>query len=340
MSSRKPRRVPSYRLHKGSRQAVVTLEGRDHYLGKFGSDDSQAEYERLVGEWLIHGRQLPQEKSPGEGPTINELILAYWEEAQRYYQRDGKPTSELESMRLALRYVRRPYGRTFAKDFGPMALKVCREAMIEKGLSRSVCNGYTKRIKRLFRWGVENELILASVFQALQAVRGLRKGRSPARETEPIRPAREEHVEAVLPAVSVPVQAMIRLQLLTGMRPGEVVQMRASDIDRSRQVWTYRPQRHKTDYRGHEREVALGPKAQAVLRPFVERANDGPLFSPRDAEGARNARRRLQRKSPMTPCQGRRRGKSKPQKAPKDRYTTASYRRAIARACERASVPS
>lgn len=26
-------RIPSYRLHKASGQAVVTLDGRDHYLG-------------------------------------------------------------------------------------------------------------------------------------------------------------------------------------------------------------------------------------------------------------------------------------------------------------------
>ena len=41
----------------------------------------------------------------------------------------------------------------------------------------------------------------------------------------------------------------------------------------------------------------------------------------------------------MTPSQAERRRKRRPQRAPKDQYTTASYRRAIARGCERAGVP-
>ena len=174
-----------------------------------------------------------------------------------------------------------------------MALKACRQVMIDKGLSRSVCNGYTKRIWRLFRCGVENELVPADVYHALQAVKGLRKGRSPARETERIQPVEVEHVEACLPLVSAPVQAMIRLQLLTGMRPGEVVQMRPGDVRRDGKVWVYRPQRHKTDYRDHERQVPLGPRAQEILTPFLERGENTFLFSPKDAEEARSARKRL-----------------------------------------------
>ena len=49
-------RVPGYGLHKASGQAVVRLNGRDHYLGKHGSDESHARYERLIAEWLQNGR--------------------------------------------------------------------------------------------------------------------------------------------------------------------------------------------------------------------------------------------------------------------------------------------
>src|SRR5262249_51182569 len=41
-------------------------------------------------------------------------------------------------------------------------------------------------IKRVFRWAVENELVAASAYQALAAVSGLQRGRSVARDTEPI----------------------------------------------------------------------------------------------------------------------------------------------------------
>jgi hypothetical protein len=52
MSRKRPQRIPSYRHHKPSGQAVVTLNGKDFYLGLWQSEVSKAEYERLVGEWL------------------------------------------------------------------------------------------------------------------------------------------------------------------------------------------------------------------------------------------------------------------------------------------------
>ena len=55
MSTRTPR-IPSYRRHKPSGRAVVTLNGRDRYLGPWNSATSKAEYERLIGEWLSNGR--------------------------------------------------------------------------------------------------------------------------------------------------------------------------------------------------------------------------------------------------------------------------------------------
>jgi hypothetical protein len=47
---------PSYRKHKASGQAVVTLSGRDFYLGPWRSAKSKAEHARLIREW--HARKL------------------------------------------------------------------------------------------------------------------------------------------------------------------------------------------------------------------------------------------------------------------------------------------
>ena len=49
-----------------------------------------------------------------------------------------------------------------------------------------------------------------------------------------------EVVEATLPFLTHPVAAMVRLQMFTGMRPGEARAMRADEIDRSGDVWLYR----------------------------------------------------------------------------------------------------
>ena len=116
-------RTPKYRLHKPSGQGVVTLNGRDHYLGPFGSPESQAEYDRLVGEWLASGRELASSRPGRNDLTVNELILAYLRHADTYYIKNGKKTRETVNIRLAIRPLRRLYGQTLASDFGPRALK-------------------------------------------------------------------------------------------------------------------------------------------------------------------------------------------------------------------------
>jgi hypothetical protein len=75
------RKVPSDRLHKPTGQAVVRLDGRDHYLGRHGTPASREAYDRLVAEWLAAGRSLVATRGRTGGPpgvSIGELILAYW----------------------------------------------------------------------------------------------------------------------------------------------------------------------------------------------------------------------------------------------------------------------
>src|SRR5262249_4945300 len=114
-------------------------------------------------------------------------------------------------------------------------------------------------------------------------------------------PVAEEHVLAVLPFVRPPVQAMIRVQLLTGMRPEEVCRLRPADIDTSVPVWVYRPPRHKNAHRGKHRAVAIGPKAQAVLAAFTPPDPSGYYFSPRRSVEALLAERTAARKTPRYP---------------------------------------
>src|SRR5262249_10171384 len=153
----------------------------------------------------------------------------------------------------------------------------------QPGLARGVVNQRVGRIVRAFKWGVENELVPVAVLQSLKAVRGLAKGRSPARETAPVKPVPESYVDAVLPFVLSPVRAMIQLQRVTGMRPGEACVMRACDIDMTGPVWLYRTEQHKTSWRGHQRVIALGPRAQEIVRPFLKLDTQAYLFSPREA---------------------------------------------------------
>lgn len=329
------KKLPSYRLHKVSGHAVVTLNGRDHYLGEHGSPESVDAYKRLIAEWTTAGpaaaAATDTASNSGADFRICELLAAYLEYAERYYVKDGESTGEAKNVKEATRQLQEIYGMTRVADFGPTALKAVRQKMIETKLSRRVINFRVNRIRRVFKWGVENELVAPGVLHALQAVAALRAGRSDARETGPVRPVSEESVNVILPHLMPQVRAMIELQQLTGMRPNEVTAMRPMDIDRSQATWVYRPARHKTEHHGIERVIYLGPRAQAIVTPFLLRPVEAYLFSPKEA--VKQTRDRLRRGN--NPPKKRR---PKPKRVAGNRYTRRSYYYAIKRACKKANV--
>jgi integrase len=309
----------------------VTLNGRDIYLGRFGTPGSRAEYDRIIAEWLSNGRRLPAQTTGARSDlSVNEMLLAYLEFADGYYVKNGKPTSEPASIRESIRPLRRLYGDTAAQDFGPLQLKAVRQSMIDANNCRNVVNKRTGRIVRAFKWAVSEGMISPSAHHGLQAVAGLRRGRSDVRESEPVRPVPDAFVDAVRPHVSRQVWTMIELQRLTGMRPGEVVLIRTIDVDTSGRVWTFAPENHKCEHYGKERRVYLGPAAQEIIRPWLRAELTAYLFSPRDAIEELQIERRTSRRTPLTPSQRNRTRKRRPLRTPGERYDSKSYGHAIA----------
>ena len=200
-------RVPSYRRHKPTGQAVVTINGTDLYLGKWNTAASKAEYDRLIAEFLANGRRLQNNGVT----TVVEVLNAYRKFAENYYRKGGLVTGEYGGIKDALKLVRELYGRTNANDFGPLALKAVRQRMIDKGWSRSTINQSIGRIRRCFKWAVENELVRPELYHGLMAVSGLRKGRSEAREPDPVQPVDDATVQATLPHLTPVVADMVRL---------------------------------------------------------------------------------------------------------------------------------
>ena len=336
-------RIPTYRHHKGSGQALVQINGERIYLGKHGSDESREKYRRLIADFLA-GDKVPSphagESDPNCCVTINELIFAYFKHAQAYYVKDGKQTSEVGIIKAAMQRLCGMFGRTSAIEFGTKDYKLMREALVQEGLSRVYVSSCMARIRRMFRWAASEELLPASIYQSLQAVPGLRRGRTAAREPDPILPVDEQTVDATLPHLPKVIADMVRLQRLTGCRPGEVCSIRPCDVDTSGKVWAYRPESHKTQHHGRERVIFIGPKGQVVLRPYLLRPDDSYCFSPAESEADRRHEAHENRKTPMS-C-GNRPGtnvKRKPKRSTGSKYTKDSYRRAIHRACDTAFPP-
>lgn len=330
------RSIPKYRkkCRPGSEpQAVVTLNGRDHYLGLYGSRASKAEYDRLIGEWLASGRSnrfgLPTESL--DEPTVTELIAAYRKWALRYYRHeDGTPTGTAENMRPLMKRLRQLYGGKRVSEFTPLAFKAVIRRLIAEKLSISTVNHGIARIKHMFRWGVSEELVPTAVLQGIEAVSSEHQGRSDAKPRKIVHAVPAEVVEQTMPKLPTVVQAMVRLQRLTGMRPAEVCQVRPCDIVESDGVWLFTPRQHKTQHHGKSRVIVIAAKGQEVLKPYMGDP-EAFCFSPRKSVELQLAKKSAARVTPLS-CG------NKPKKNRKihggEAYTSCSYRRAIHRACE------
>lgn len=299
-SSRRAK-APSYRHHKPSGQAFVQLKRHRYYLGKHGTPASREAYNRFLAEhWARPEDPAPPAQSRAD-LTIVELLDRYWSYAQLHYRKHGESTGTAESQRPALKRLRELYGSTLAADFGPLALKSLRQTWRKDNLAIKTINAYAATVKGVFKWAVSEELLNIAVYEALRTVRGLARGRDAAREPEPVGPVDDETVEATLPHLPPAVADMVRIQRLTGCRPGEVRIMRPCDVQRftvadrplplfaaaerelpaprELDVWEYRPARHKTEHRGGRRIILIGPRAQEILRPYLLRLAFAPPTS-------------------------------------------------------------
>ena len=181
----------------------------------------------------------------------------------------------------------------------------------------------------MFEWALARQLIdpKDNMVMSLKSVKGLRQGKTGARESDPVNPVPDEHVDAILQFLSPQVRGMVELQEITGMRLTEVCIMRSCDIDTRCTTWRYRPQTHKTKHRGHDRVIDLGRHAREIVAAFLKPDVRAYVFSPSEATIARRALRHAARKTPES-C-GNVAGDNvvaKPKIAPGERYNAHSYR--------------
>ena len=137
VGSRRSIRTPKYRHHTHSGQAVVTINGKDVYLGKYGTLESHEQYHQVVGQFLA------EQGRPPLPARDNVALLAL--------KRNRKPITVVEACSEYLRFceANRPnevsavesmqavfvstFRHELAANIGPVALKQVREAMVESG---------------------------------------------------------------------------------------------------------------------------------------------------------------------------------------------------------------
>ncbi|HYH65971.1 MAG TPA: tyrosine-type recombinase/integrase [Urbifossiella sp.] len=332
--------VPTYSRHPSNNTARCWVGGKWVTLGPWNSTESLEAHRRLCAELAAVGPEVVAAKSSaGAGATVNELLLAFMEHAQTFYRRtDGTPTNEVDEYKQALRFVKNLYGLTPAANFGPLALKAVRTEMVAKGWCRTRVNAQVGRVKRAFRWAASEEIVPGSVVVDLATVAGLKRNRTPAPERKKVGPAPEKLYAATLPHLRPTPLAMVELQRLSGLRPGEVRHLAPRDIDTTGDLWVYAPADHKMSYLGRDKAVPLSRSARALLEVWTTGLGpDDLVFTPARAAAERDAAKRAARMTKVQPSQADRK---KPPPTLKTRtpprFTTMGYAAMIRRACDAA----
>lgn len=325
-------RMPKYRTRSDKDWAFVEIGGhRTRLPGRANSKESKDAYRELVRKVYSASPAKTAVHVGHENRTVEWLVGEYLLFAAGYFD-----ARSLGNIRDAVRPLVAIHGLTPIDEFGPIALDEVRNAAItgswiEKGSkcsawSRATANAHVNRMRGVFRWAVSRQMIPPSILQSLLSLEPLKKGRTSAKEKTPTTPVDPAHVAAVIPFMSPVVAAMVQVQQLTGMRSDNLCALRPCDIDTSGEVWVYRPPKHKSQWRGRVLDVPIGPRAQAILRPFLSRPITAYCFSPIESEILRLAELRKKRKTPVQPSQANRSRKSRNLC---EKYRTSSYRKAI-----------
>lgn len=317
-------RIPKLCHHKATGQSYVTIHGERRYLGKHGTTEAEGAYQRAI-------KQLVAEFA-GDGEyntSINALIIAFLSWAEIHYRKeDGTQTGEVSAYRAALRPVSVRFGKLKTCEFSPLKLIGLRDEFSEENV-RKTANKKTFRIRKVFRWGVSREMVPGDVIVRLDTVEGLQANRTTAKESKPVLPVPQADIDSVLPLLTSPVATMIKIQLRTGARPSEVLNIRMEELDTSGGVWIFRPNQHKNKWRGKERKIPIGPESQDLLLPFLIGRKPGDYLF-RSADGRREFVEQTYGKDAKTAIRNAE-TENKP-------YTIHGYTSSIQKACVAAGV--
>lgn len=257
--------IPTAKLHKGSGQAYCYYKGKLIYFGKYGSksaDDKYWQWRATLG------------KRVADDYAISELLKRYTAENEL----SGNGKNHVQNLLAEMGH----FLTLGCDDFGPLAYREVRKILASKGnrCSQTV-NANMQTLQRAFRWGVSIQVVTVATYEALKTVPPL-KASEVAKQGKPRVAVPREVVEATLPFLHQHVQHMVLLQLATGARPSEILSIKIACIDRCgpRGTWVYKPDQHKTSYRGKTRHLVFGQQAQEIIRKQMELfpCPDGWLF--------------------------------------------------------------
>lgn len=271
--------------------AFCRWQGREYYLGPYGSQESIERHARLLVELAAGKRPVGGARGGSGGSNhggcsghagilIKELVARFLDASAR--QRSAR---EHEQYVYTLAPLLALFGESPAAEFGPRALRTVQADMVRRRWCAAQVNRRIVRIRTVWRWAESEELLPRGSWESLRTVRGVNRRTPGVVVHAPRRPVHIEQIRPVLRHVLPAVRGLILVQYWSGMRPAEAREMRIEQVDRTSDglgggVWVYLPAVHKSDWRDGDagRAVLLGPKCQAVMRAAIGARTDGYVF--------------------------------------------------------------
>ena len=288
----------AYRLHKGKNQGYVQYprqcddrRPQETFPGEYGSPESQAAYEKSLAYFLTHGTLPPWIKQSTPPPEAFEPqrggAVTVAQLCQEFFaaQGPGYCASERAAFRVVIERLCSLHAATPVDQFRRPMLRHVRQQMVELGNSRRYIDCHVTRIRGMFDWGVDEDLVPPEIAAGLKSLRRLKPREAPS--YPPVEPVADAVVAQTLPHLPTEAADLVQLLRLSAARPSELMGLKAGDIIQTRpDLWEYHPAEHKTVDHGYDRCIYFGPQAIAILQRLIdERGPRALLLVQPDWEG-------------------------------------------------------
>lgn len=337
--TRKTLKPPKLSKRKNG-QAYCTINKKQVYLGMYGTPEAIQAYQAIVAEFSEV--KTVARNINNSTITVDELFLLYAEKLKK----EGGKNSKMNYLKLIVEVVSPLYGSIIADKFRSIALKTIQQKLSKRKkqnsnetLSRRYVNDIISFIIQIFKFGVSIEKVQEETWRVLSTVERLKPGE--ARESARRLNVHTAVVTDTLPYLSSVVADMVRFQLATACRPGELFILRKKDLQTMGNATVYVPASNKNAWRGINRYIVLPPEAMAIIehRGAGKRPEEY-VFNPLDAFIERWEKQAAERKTPMTPSQNKRHQQNvrRRKRLCQQYYQRSSYLTAIKRGIERANA--
>lgn len=221
---------------------------------------------------------------------------------KRYIQPDGKHSTSLDRHRLTLESFGQRYTHHEASSITPADVHAWLESYIsapharrgsmqpaaprKKNRTRHTVNLALSYLKRMYRWAAVMGKVTAATAGGVVLVETIRGDHPDARRKPAVVSVSEAALHSTCDRLTPALQDLLWFFWWTGCRPGEAARLTWAEIDKSRKtVWVYSPARHKTAWRGKSRHIAIGPRAQEILKRHIRKEMHLTIFRRPGSEG-------------------------------------------------------